>query len=137
MNEKARAEAKKIDLRLAERAGFSALVLWLVAVGGMLSVSTRGAAGLLLGGGLTLSFLALHLALAKTWLRPGPRRWVRLYLWGIWLVKWPLVAGLLWFGIKTGWASPIGLCAGAGIIPLVATVMALGRWPRRRSEGLA
>ncbi len=134
VNEKARVEIGKIDLRMAQRTGFAALILWLAAVGGLLGVSSRGAAGLLLGGGITLGFLALHLALAKIWLRPGPRRWVRPYLWGIWLVKWPLVSVVLWFGIKSGWANPIALCAGAGIIPMVATVMALRPRPTHSKE---
>lgn len=137
MNEDARTELKRCELKLAKRTGLNALLLWLAVVGGLWAFFPREAAGVLLGGGLTLFFLAIHLSLAQSWLRPGPRRWVRLYLWGVWLVKWPLVVALLWFGIKTEWASPIGLCLGAAIIPLTATAMALFYCPPRRVEDLA
>jgi len=137
VSETAHNQTARLDLGLAERAGLWALALWLVATGGLLAVSASAAAGLALGGGLTLSSLALHLALARAWLRPPRRRWARGYLWAIWLVKWPAVGALLWFAVKSGWASPIWLCVGTGIVPLVATVMAVGRWPIRPSEGVA
>ena len=130
----------RTDLRLAERVGIWSAAVWSLAVLAALGVGTGEAFGLAVGGGFTLGFLALHLALARQWIAPTRRRSARVYLWLLWLVKWPAAATILYLALTSGWADPIWLCLGAGTVPLVATVFAarmfmLGRARRPILEG--
>ena len=117
-------ERDRMDLRLAERVGLWSAALWSLAVLAALGAGTAQAFGLAVGGGFTLGFLALHLALARQWIAPSRRRSARIYLWLVWLVKWPAAGTLLYLALKSGLADPIWLCLGAGVVPLVATVFA-------------
>ena len=130
----------RTDLGTAERVGMWSAVVWSVAVLAALGAGPGRALGLAAGGGITLGFFALHLTLARQWIAPTRRRSARVYLWLLWLVKWPAAATLLYLALKSGWADPIWLCLGAGTVPLVATALALrmllpGRARRPIPEG--
>jgi hypothetical protein len=111
-------------LSFVRRIGTASALLWVVAILGALPHATGAAAGLAIGGALTLGFFALHLALARRWLRQS-RPSGRLYLWALWLVKWPAVGAVLYLAITSGLADPLWLCVGAAIIPLTTTIFAL------------
>ena len=133
-------KSNRTDLRTAERVGMWSTAVWSLAVLATLGAGADKALGLAIGGGFTLGFLALHLALARQWIAPTRRRSARIYLWFLWLVKWPAAATILYLALKSGWADPIWLCLGAGTVPLVATVFAarmfmLGRARRPILEG--
>ncbi len=124
MGEAAKAELGRADLGPAERVGIWSAALWSAAVLLALPAGAGRALGLAIGGGFTLGFLALHLALARQWIAPTRRRSARVYLWAVWLVKWPAAGTLLYLAFRSGLADPAWLCLGAGIVPLVATVFA-------------
>jgi len=112
------------------------LAVWLAAIVAALPAGAAAAGGIALGGGITLVSLALHLSLASQWGRPRQRRRsARIYLWFLWLAKWPLVGTALWYCLTRGMASPVWVCVGAAVVPAVATALALRSWPRGASGG--
>jgi len=116
--------------------------MWSAAVYSLAVLATLGAGadkalGLAIGGGITLGFFVLHLALARQWIAPTRRRSARIYLWFVWLLKWPASATLLYLALTSGWADPVWLCLGAGIVPLAATAVALSLLPSTRTGGPA
>lgn len=124
----------RVNLRSVAKVGWWSLAVWAVAVAGALPIGANAAVGVLVGGGITLAFLALHLSLASLWARPR-RHWsARAYLWFLWVAKWPLVGAALWYCLKAGVASPVWVCAGAALVPVVATVSALVGMPRTASR---
>lgn len=134
---------RKLDrtgLGTAELVGMWSAVVWSLAVLAALGAGPGRALGLAAGGGITLGFFALHLALARQWIAPTRRGSARIYLWFVWLVKWPACGTLLYLALTSGRADPIWLCLGAGIVPLTATALALhmllrGRGSRPIMEG--
>ena len=134
MSEVSKPKLDRTDLRMAERVGMWSAAVWSLAVLAALGAGPGRALGLAAGGGLTLGFFALHLALARQWIEPARRRSARVYLWLLWLVKWPAAATLLYLSLKSGWADPIWLCLGAGTVPLVATAFALRMLLRGRAR---
>ncbi len=88
-------------------------------------VERKLAVGVAIGGAVTLAMFGLHRALAPAMLASPRRRWLRVIFWAIWAVKWPLVGALLYLIFKHGIASPIGVALGVGILPAIATVLAL------------
>ena len=127
----------QLGLRLVEKVGWWSLALWSAALIGALRIGAPAALGLALGGGIMLGFLALHLSLARLWGRPK-RRWsARAYLWFLWLVKWPVVGTALWFSLNSGQASPVWVCVGATLVPVVATLIAVRALAIASSEGAA
>ena len=109
-------------------------VVWLAGIGAALPAGAAPARGVALGGGITLASLALHLSLTSRWSRPRQRRRsARIYLWFLWLAKWPLVGTALWYCLTRGVASPAWVCVGAAVVPAVATALALRSWPRGAS----
>lgn len=88
-------------------------------------LDSRLAAGLGIGGGITLAIFHLHRRLAPALLgSPTRRRWRALF-WAIWLVKLPVIGALLHLAFKAGVAAPVGVALGAGTLPAVATVIAV------------
>jgi hypothetical protein len=123
------------NLGSVAKVGWWSLAVWSALVIGALVVGPTAAAGVALGGGMTLGFLALHLSLVRLWARPR-RHWsARAYLWFLWLAKWPLVGTALWFCLKGGLVSPVWICAGAAIVPTVATLVAVRTLGVTPSEG--
>ncbi len=121
----ARGKRAEVDLGLAAKAGWWSLAVWAAAVIGASLLGARAGVGVAVGGGIMIAFLGLHLALARLWGRPG-RHWsARVYLWFLWVAKWPLIGTALWLCLKHGWASPVWVCVGVAIVPAVATVMGL------------
>jgi hypothetical protein len=83
------------------------------------------AVGIALGGALALALLGLHRALAPALLTSPRRRVVRAAFWTVWAVKWPLICALLYVVFRHHLASPAGIAIGVGILPAVATLLAL------------
>jgi hypothetical protein len=123
----------RIDLGTAERVGIWSAAIWSLSVLAALPAGPDKALGLAAGGGIILGFFALHLALARQWTAHPRPRFARIYLWFIWLLKWPACGLLLYLAIASGRAHPIWLCLGAGIVPLVATTLALRMLLRGRA----
>ena len=134
MSEVSKPKLDRTDLRMAERVGMWSAAVWSLAVLAALGAGADKALGIATGGGVTLGFFVLHLALARQWIAPTRRRSARIYLWFVWLVKWPACGTLLYLALTSGWADPIWLCLGAGIIPLVATAFALRMLLRGRAR---
>ena len=131
----ARGTRAEVNLDSVAKVGWWSLAVWVAAVLGALLLSAPAAGGVALGGGITLGFLALHLSLVGFWARPRPHWSARVYLWVLWLAKWPLIGTALWLCLRSGWVSPVWVCAGAAVVPVVATVMA-ARWPSKRGGRL-
>lgn len=83
------------------------------------------AVGIAFGGTLTLALLGLHRALAPALLASPRRRVVRIAFWTVWALKWPLICALLYVIFRDRLASPAGVAIGVGILPAVATLLAL------------
>ncbi len=113
------------DLRPARRVWVWSLVVWLGLALAALALGPHAAAGVVVGGGIVLASFAIHMALARAWLGSDRRRGARWYLWALWLVKWPLIAAILYVSIRMGFASPVWVCAGAAVVPLMATATAI------------
>lgn len=112
------------SLRFVTRIGTASAALWAAAILAALRYGPGAAAGIAIGGALTLASFALHVVLARHWLgqaRPSGR----LYLWALWLIKWPTVGALLYFPVTSGLAPSFWLCVGAAIIPTTAIIFAL------------
>lgn len=135
MSEVSKRKSNRTDLRMAERVGMWSAALWSLAVLATLGAGADKALGIAIGGGITLGFFVLHLALARQWMAPARRRSARIYLWFVWLLKWPASGTLLYLALTSGWADPIWLCLGAGIVPLAATAVALSLLPSTRTGG--
>jgi len=137
VSEVSKRKSNRTDLRMAERVGVWSAVVWSLAVLATLGAGADKALGLAIGGGITLGFFVLHLALARQWIAPTRRRSARIYLWFVWLLKWPASGTLLYLALTSGWADPVWLCLGAGIVPLAATAVALSLLPSTRTGGPA
>lgn len=133
MSEVSKRKSNRTDLRMAERVGVWSAAVWSLAVLATLGAGADKALGLAIGGGITLGFFVLHLALARQWIAPTRRRSARIYLWFVWLLKWPASGTLLYLALTSGWADPVWLCLGAGIVPLAATAVALSLLPSTRT----
>jgi hypothetical protein len=81
--------------------------------------------GVLVGGGLTLALFALYRVLAPAMLGDPTARRSRVLFWVVWALKWPVLGGALFFSLRGGFATPLGLALGAAILPAVATGFAL------------
>ncbi|HUU55363.1 MAG TPA: hypothetical protein VMY87_10640 [Armatimonadota bacterium] len=134
MSEVSMRKLDRTSLGTAQRVGMWSAVVWSLAALAALGAGPGRALGLAVGGGITLGFFALHLALARQWIAPARRRSARIYLWFVWLVKWPASGTLLYLALTSGYADPVWLCLGAGIVPLVATVFALQMLLRGRAR---
>ena len=121
----ARGEIDRLHIGLAERVGRWSLVAWVLATAGMVAVDARAAAGFALGGGVSLGLFTLHRALASMWMRPPRRRAARAWPWAVWLVKYPAVGTLLYVALMAEWVTPGWVCVGVGLVPAVATALAL------------
>jgi hypothetical protein len=99
--------------------------------------------GLALGGGIMLGMLSLYRWLAPLILAPGRTRRGYALFWGAWAGKWPVLGALLYFPLRAGWASPLGVGLGLAIVPAVITALVLrdlareSRGPSATSEGKA
>ncbi len=91
----------------------------------LLGVDPRAAAGLALGGGISLGVVLFYRTLLAKCIGGVHRRRVRMVLWAVWLLKWPALGALLYLVISRAWV-PVGwMCVGIGLVPAVATAMAL------------
>jgi hypothetical protein len=114
-------EVDRVHIVLLDRVGYWSFAVWALTTLGMIGIDHRAAAGVGLGGALSLGLLGLHAALLKAWMRSLRRRVVRIGLWAIWLVKWPALGGLLYWALSGGWVTPLWLCVGVGLVPAVTT----------------
>lgn len=92
---------------------------------------TRCALGAALGGALSLGGLGFLDRLVTAVLQRQPRGQQRLLLVG--LLRYPALVVLFAVCARLRVVEPAGLCAGVGLVPLVATVVALKHW---RQPGL-
>lgn len=124
----------RFHLGLVERVTrWSALAL-VAACAPLLGVDPRAAAGLALGGGISLGIVLFYRTLLAKCIGGVHRRRVRMVLWAVWLLKWPALGALLYLVISRAWV-PVGwMCVGVVLVPAVATAMALkaaaGGWMR-------
>ncbi len=118
-------ESDWADLRPARRVLVWSLLVWSGLALAALALGPRAAAGVAVGGGIVLGSFAIHMGLARAWLGSERRRRARFYLWALWLVKWPLIAAILYVSIRTGFASPLWVCVGTAVVPLMATATAI------------
>jgi hypothetical protein len=81
--------------------------------------------GVAVGGALTLSLFGIHSVLAPTMFSAPTARRSRVLFWLVWTGKWPAIGAALFYSLRAGLASPLGLGAGAAILPAVATGLAL------------
>jgi len=126
----------RVNLGSVAKVGWWSLAVWAAAVAGALPIGANAAVGVLVGGGITLASLALHMRLTALWSRDRGHWSRRGYLWFLWLAKWPLIGLALWYFLARGYASPVWVCVGAAIVPAVATVIALVGTPRGARVGI-
>jgi len=100
------------------------LALWVLGTLVLLPIDLPGGLGLAIGGGLSVSVLALYRSFVRAWVRPDRWRKGRYLLIAIWLVKWPAIGALLYFGMRHWGASPAWVCLGVGLVPAVVTAVA-------------
>lgn len=108
------------------------LALWALGTLILLPVDMGAALGVAIGGGLSVGVLALYNSLVRAWVRPDRWRKGRYLFVAIWLVKWPAIGALLYFGMKHWQASPAWVCVGVGLVPAVVT--AIAAWMALRPE---
>ncbi len=114
-----------MDEGLARSVGTWSLIAWLLVTAGLALADRSAAAGVACGGAASLGLFSLHRLLMPAWRHAQGRRKARRWLWAIWVVKWPLVGALLYLSLSVARAAPGWVCAGAGLVPAVATAMAL------------
>jgi hypothetical protein len=130
----ARPQLDRTDLSLARTVWLSSLVLWVAVVAGALGAGVSAAVGAALGGAIILALFAIHLLLARAWLRSGAQ-FARVCLWALCCLKWPLVGLALFAGIRADIAAPVWICVGASVVPIVATAAGLLMLRRPVGEG--
>ncbi len=118
-------EVDRIHIGLVKRVGIGAAVTLVAAVLLAASVSLPLAVGVALGGGFMLLLYGVYRVLAPVMLSAPARRRSRVLFWAVWALKWPLLAGLLYFSFRSGLASPLGVALGAGLLPAVAVLLVL------------
>jgi len=123
---------RETSLGLVELVVRRALMVWALGMVCLLPISARAAAGVTVGGGISVGMVVLYRALVNTWVRPDRWRRGRFALLGVWLVKWPVVGALLYFAMKDWQVSPLWLCAGVGLVPAVVTAVAV--WVHFRAD---
>jgi len=110
-----------------EGAAGIALVVMILASLAALPWGVKAAGGLAAGAGIGITGLLLLQNLAPRASRAKrPRRW----LWGLWVIKFPILCSLLYFLIGREWVSPVAFCVGVGVVPATLTTITL--WPRRK-----
>ncbi|GEM_PF-1378363 len=125
MNGRNRGEVERFHIGVAGRVARWSLAAWAAAMLGAIAAGPRAAAGMALGGALSLGLFSLHRVLVATCVRPEHWRKWRVVFWSVWVLKWPAVGTLLYLVVKGGWVSPMWLCAGVALVPGVATALAV------------
>ncbi len=120
------AKVRETRIGLVELVVRRALAVWVVGTLCALPFDLGAAVGLALGGGLGIGSVLLYRGLARAWLRPERRRRGKYVLALLWVVKWPVLGGLLYVGLRFGQASPVWVCVGVGLVP--AVVAGVGVW---------
>ncbi len=105
--------------------GWWATALTVAGALGALLVDSRLGYGIAVGGGIALLLFAVYRVLAPAMLAAPTQRRPRVVFWLVWCAKWPVVAAALYVSFRHGAAAPAGVAVGAGILPAVATGMAL------------
>jgi hypothetical protein len=118
-------EVDRVHIGLIARMSRWGALVFVAATAGAALLDRHLAVGLGLGGGITLALFHLHRALAPALLNSPPRRRWRALFWLLWAVKLPVIGVILHFSFKAGLAAPVGVALGAGILPVVATVIAV------------
>ncbi len=125
MSEGIRGEVDRLHIGLAEKVERWSVLVLALAVAGALAVDRGAAAGIALGGGVSLGLFGLHRALVRSWLEPTRRRRrARICFWAVWFLKWPALGLLLYASISRAWVTPLWLCVGVGLVPGVTTALA-------------
>lgn len=114
----------RLQADLGGRVAWLAMLALGIAAPVLYWLDPRAGNGIALGGGLGLGLFLVSRELAGMWLRRRTRRSAAL-LWAIWVLKWPLTAGLLYLVLDGGWANPVWICVGASVVPTTATAVTL------------
>ncbi len=130
-------EIERIHIGLVRNTGIGAALVGAGAVLLTAWVAPQLAIGIALGGGIILGLYGLYRVILPVMLSAPTRRRSRVIFWVMWALKWPLIAAALYYSLKTGVASPVGLALGAGIVPAVAVLlvvraMLVDAWRARR-----
>jgi hypothetical protein len=118
-------EMDSLHVGLARRVAIWAAAVWVAASLIGFLVNRPLGLGLVAGGGVMLAMLEVYRRLASVILVPARRRRSLALFWGVWLAKWPIVGGALYFALRDGAASPLGVALGLGIVPAAATAIVL------------
>lgn len=126
MSGEARGEVDRLPIGLMQRVERWSLTVLALAVAAAFAVDREAAAGIALGGVVSLGLFGLHRALVRSWLEPSWRgRRARVWFWSVWFLKWPALGVLLYVSLSRGWVAPLWLCVGVGLVPGVTTALAL------------
>jgi hypothetical protein len=126
VGEGVRGEVDRLHIGLAGKVERWSVLVLALAVAGALAVDRGAAAGIALGGGVSLGLFGLHRALVRSWLEPTPRRRrARIWFWSVWFVKWPALGLLVYGSVSRAWVTPLWLCVGVALVPGVTTALAL------------
>jgi hypothetical protein len=115
-------------VRWVHRVALLLLVVFVPAAGRW---GTRAVLGYALGGVLSILLLWSHQWLvARVFERGAPG--LRRSLVAFWLVKYPILAAILYFAVARHAVNAIALCVGLGLVPLAMAIKILGGSRRGR-----
>jgi hypothetical protein len=103
----------------------AALLLWGLLVVGALGAGRPAVTGVLLGGGISIGSFEFYRLLGAALLQPERVRRARIWLYLIWMVKWPALWLLLYWAIGDGQVALEWLCLGLGAVPAALMLLAL------------
>ena len=118
-------EIDRVHLGLTPRMARWGAASLVAAIVGTALGNHRLAVGLAVGGGITLALFQLHRVLVPAMLSSPTQPAWRALFWAVWALKLPLIGMVLYIAFRTDLADPVGVALGAGILPVIATVIAV------------
>jgi hypothetical protein len=121
---------KVLDRQFLKRVYKTSVMIWILAAICAWAIgSLRDAAGVSLGFGISIGSLMLLERLVCAAFTPEAagqsNRAIRKLLFAA-VVKFAVIAFLLWVALRSGWASPVGLAVGIGLPEAVIFLKAIG-----------
>ena len=111
----------------------AALVLLVIFVPVAGFYGTKAVLGYALGGVLSIALLWSHQWLVARLFERG-RGGLRRTLLAFWLLKYPVVAAILYLAVSRRSVSVVALCIGLGLVPFAMTITGLGGGRRGRGD---